>query len=72
MEQIRTAIFIKTTYNKAYISIWEWINYIKYQENANMKCQNENTIIFEIVTNIKSKYVFLQFLYMKNESGGCS
>lgn len=32
-----------------------------------MKCQNENTTIYEIVTNIKSKYVFLQFLYMKNE-----
>ena len=36
-----------------------------------MQCQNENTTIYEIVTNIKSKYVFLQFLYMKNESDGC-
>ena len=36
-----------------------------------MKCQNENRIIFEIVTNIKWIYIFLQSLYMKKEKVGC-
>ena len=35
-----------------------------------MKCQNENTIMFEIVTNIKWIYIFLQSLYMKKETVG--
>ena len=47
-----------------------WVNKL-YQKSGKRKYEMSEWK-YEVVINIKSKYVFLQFLYMKNERDGCS